>query len=133
MSTENSIRLQTHTYPIAIKALGIIILVLFFFALSFIPRYIVAGRNIKKGERYRNVGEYDQAIIFLEKAFEAVPSSKKVKMELAFTYFSNSNKEDDEIATYYLEDLALNNDEWSRFARVMPAEYQKYFTTISSY
>ncbi len=127
---QNIPSLPPHKYPVWIKLFTGVLLLSVIYSLILLPEYFVASKKFKAGLDDYNNRNYSNSIKNLEYSLETVPTSKKVKIAIAKSYFANGNQYDDEKGLDYLRGVTLDKETWADLTTVMPVEYQKYFNDI---
>lgn len=119
--------LQPFSYPKWVLLFSAGVLISTIYSLFLAPMYIQASKQLKLGRHAFYNEDYDNAIDNYLSVLDIVPSSKEARISVAEAYFKNGNLSDNEYGLIYLEDLRLEDDEWSRIIKVMPESYQQYF------
>ena len=123
--------IATHRYPIYIVGGAILLLGCVGYAITLLPSYFIAAKNLRLGVAEYNRRNYAGAIQHIELVLEDAPTSETAKIAIAKAYFANSDTEDDVVGLNYLQGLDLNEREWADINSIMPIEYQKYFSNKS--
>ena len=119
-----------HQYPLWLKLGAIGAFIMIVYALSLSLPYYDAAKELKRGRTALQRDDFAIAAKSLQRVLLIAPSSRAAKLMLAETYFSNSNQDDDGWGLELLEDVELDEYEWSDLSKVMPAEYQEYFEEV---
>lgn len=127
---EGTPALQAHEYPLWVKFFAVCVVVATVYSLTFLPEYLVAARKMHAAEAAYQSGNYDESIQLYHALLEKVPTSKTARIGAAEAIFSNSDRSLDSIAMTYLTGISLDEKEWARILKVMPAGYEQYFETV---
>lgn len=119
-----------HQYPTVVKLFFLVVLFFLIYSTITLPKYAALGRDLKKAENQLNNSNYQQAMIDLKKILSAEPAAEKAKILLALTYFSDNDPDNDTEAIVYLKGVDINNSDWKKLQKVMPAFYQTFFEEI---
>jgi hypothetical protein len=122
--------LAPHQYPLWIKLMGLAILACLATSLYQLPPYYRAGTLLNRAETLAEHGDHKSAADFFLRALEIAPSSKRVRIGLAFSYFKSSDPEDHKKALNVLEGVTIEKDDWQKLSAVMPASYRHLFTGV---
>jgi predicted Zn-dependent protease len=88
------------------------------------PALVDAGRSLRSGQAAIARHDYVTAAARLERAHEAVPSSRKVTISLAEADFGANRPQ---AALDLLRGMKLTEREWSTLTQTMPASIQRLF------
>jgi hypothetical protein len=124
--------LKRHSYPFGLQAFVAVIAVVFFFSLRMLPPYLACGRLLTQATIAEENHNYSQAGDLLLAALKKVPSSKRVRIELALLWFEHGSQDDKEAALGVLEGVLIDEDDWNRIRPVLPREYLRYFSKSTS-
>jgi hypothetical protein len=127
---ETPVALTPHRYPAWIWLIGLGIVVMLAVALNKLPPYYRAATLVQSAETLAEDGHDNSAVEFYMKALEITPSSKRVRLGLAISYFRSPDEEDHKKGLGVLQGLTLDKDEWQKLTAVMPAAYQRLFTDV---
>lgn len=126
---QNYQSIKPHKYPLLIILFAGFIASITIYSLVLLPEYVTSSRNLHKAEiEYKNEN-YSIALKYYILVLEKVPSSKKARIGAATVLFKYNDIEKDKMALEILREISLNNTEWSEIIKVMPVQYQKYFTS----
>ena len=88
--------------------------------------YIKAAQYCKIADKAAADGEALDAVNGYLAALRECGSSRQIKLKLAENVFKLKEFHH-ELAFFYLQGITLNNNEWDRLCKVMPAEYKEHF------
>lgn len=111
------IPLVPHRYPRAwcIFVFGSLIALICVYAQ--LPYYWDIKNRIGVADGYLQAGKYEEAIKAYQVLYEEFPSSEKLKIRLAESYFSLQKLEE---GNYFLKDLKLSQTEWKEIEKYLP-------------
>jgi hypothetical protein len=121
------IALRPYQYPIWVLFICALIALSAYASLVMVPTQARALGNLWVAEAAESKGDHLTAISQFRNVLGEVPTSEKAKIGLALALFSTKAPEDAAKALTILQDLTIHRWDWDRLAKVMPAEYQKYF------
>lgn len=124
--------LTPYSFPWWIVLSFVILLFGVYQAIALMPKYLAAAKHLKEGKEAYNKHDYSTAISQFQRTLEIAPSSTRAKLEIAKAYFSNNDKMDDELAFKYLEGVNLYKSDYEELKKVMPKEYEEYFSTVKT-
>lgn len=120
--------MQPHSYPVGIKLIAAVIALGVLYGLASLPKYIPAVRDLKKANVLLKQNEYtDSSRLYLQ-VLKRVPTSRDARIGAAKALFSDDSPENDPHALLLLENINFLRSEWEDFSKIMPMQYQKYFT-----
>ncbi len=122
--------LPPHEYPLWVKFFGVCVIAATIYSLAFLPGYFSAAKKMHAAKIAYQSGNYDESIQLYRAVLEAEPTSSTARIGAAEAIFSNSDRSIDSIALTLLTGISLDENDWARIKRVMPAEYQQYFETV---
>jgi predicted Zn-dependent protease len=130
MNFGNHQPLEPHVYPVWIL-LGIssclTIFILFLFQLPF---HFQMNAQFKQAECDFQALQYAKAYASFEKLLKYAPECRHVRLRIAESLFCIENREKHVLAFKYLEDVKLNNYEWTELQNYMPDIYCDYFKRV---
>lgn len=127
---ENISVLPPHKYPIWVKLFGVCIIIATVYSLILLPKYLVAAKKMRAAEAAYKRGDYEQSIEFYSSILETVPTSKAARIGAAEVVFSDAYKNNDELGLTLLQGITLDENDWARVTKVIPAEYRQYFGDV---
>jgi hypothetical protein len=122
--------LTAHKYPRWILIFAGIIIISIVYSLILLPNYVTAAKNIVAAKDAFQRRSFDESAQLYMNVLETLPSSNIARIGAAEALFSNRDNTDDEAGLYLLEGITLSNNDWARIVKVMPIEYQKYFSNV---
>lgn len=112
-------------YPIWVIPFVVSLLAITVYAITIMPGYFVAARNLDIGINFYKDKRYVESIKYLEKVLDKYPTSRKAKLAIAKAYLVQHNPE----GLKYIRDLKLDKKEFADLKQVMPSGYEQYFKT----
>ena len=124
--------LRRFVYPwwVVLSALGIVGAASY--AVWLLPPYAVAARHLHDAWAAYEARDYDRSIRLYSEVLEFAPASRAALIGKVEALFSKGDGADDRAALDMLNGVTLDEDEWTRITKVMPAEYQRYFAKTTS-
>ena len=117
-------RLAKRRYPAVVLAAAVLTVAATAYSFVRAPALVAAGRNLRSGQAAIARHDYVTAAAQLERAHEAVPSSRKVTISLAEADFGANRPQ---AALDLLRGMKLTEREWSTLTQTMPASTQRLF------
>lgn len=128
LPNNKEVALPKHRYPLWINLFTIGAIVAVIYSCTLLPKYLVAAKQLNRATQAYKNKSYDDSIETYKNILKTVPSSRVACIGAAEALFAKKDKSYDEIAMDLLAEIKLGKREWKRITKVMPAEYQKYFT-----
>ncbi|HEY9718908.1 MAG TPA: tetratricopeptide repeat protein [Trichormus sp.] len=120
-------QMTAHSYPLWVKAFGVVVTLIFLSALWFVPGHLVAARELNHAEHLYKDGNTNDAIPIYEKLLKEHPHSDQVKINMAVAYFSLRDPASVKRAEDVLQGVDLDKDDWKHLKKVMPPEAKAMF------
>ena len=122
--------LPPHRYPAWIWIMGLGIVAALVVALMQLPPYYRAAALVRRAEALAGRGDNNNALALFTEALEITPSSKRIRLGLAMSYFRSPEDEDHKRGLEALQGITLEKDEWEKLSAIMPAAYRNFFTDV---
>lgn len=116
-------------YPITIVLASVLTLAAVGYSFLRAPTLVQADRDLRTANTAIAHHDYVTAAAVLSDAHSAVPTSRKITIELAEADFGADKGSS---AMRLLSGVRLSPSEWHTLLQTMPAQYQKYFVRASS-
>jgi len=125
-----SIELQPlipHQYPLWIKIGFVICIAILLIFVTDIPYLQEMHALFKKADQAFVQHDYKHAQKCYENLLRIFPDNMHVKVRLAASLFTSTDKEDHFKALAYLHKVSLKQEKWQELCRYMPIEYKELF------
>ncbi len=120
-------RMTPHSYPLWVKAFGVVVILIFLCALVSVPGHLVAARELNHAKHLYEDGKASETIPIYEKLLKEHPHSDQVKIHMAEACFSLGDPVSVKRAEDLLQGVDLDKDDWKHLKKVMPPEAQAMF------
>jgi hypothetical protein len=120
-------QMTPHSYPLWVKAFGVVVTLIFLCALWFVPGHLVAARELNHAKHLYRDGSTNDAIAIYEKLLKEHPHSDQVKVHMAEAYFSLRDPVSVKRAEEVLQGVELDKTDGRHLKKVMPPEAKTMF------
>ncbi len=115
--------IKAHSYPMWIKIVAVIIIILSTYSLTLIPKYYGAARTFAHAKKEYSAENYAEAFNDMASVLNAGFYSKDTRVLMAKIMLKGFPEEEYENALDLLEGLSFKDREYKEIMDIMPARY----------